>query len=149
MWYGVCDRERDKRQHLILKLICFYVGGEAERIGRFLRVSSASSQLCGGLHRVWGASEIHEITCFHSDGHNGFEKKIFLLILNRSFNNHSATFLPSSEERLSPTSLNKSNLSMLLRTGNFFKLTGGLRVGTGVRNSVVKEKWGTGIVLVW
>lgn len=44
MWYGVCDREQDKGQYLILKLICFCVGREAEQIGHFLFVSSAVSQ---------------------------------------------------------------------------------------------------------
>lgn len=75
MWYGVCDRERDKGQYLILQLICFYVERGAEQIGCFLRVSSAASRLCGGLRRFRGAAEIPEITCFHSHGHNGFKKK--------------------------------------------------------------------------
>lgn len=38
MWYVLCDRERDKGQYLVLKLICFYVGRGAEQISRIFSV---------------------------------------------------------------------------------------------------------------
>lgn len=100
----MCDREKDKAKHLILKLIWVYVGREAEQIGRVCHVSSAASQLCGGLRRFYDEPQkslkLHALV--HTDTMGFGKKGFFLLILNRSFNRFLFTAFPLDFSHTNP-----------------------------------------------